>query len=238
MIVLPPLASPVDQLWHVLLDLSGSLPVPWTLAGGQMVLLHALEHGQVPLEPSQDGDVIADVRAEHQAITLVVRQLYRLGFTLDSISADGLAHRYSRPAQPRSVQVDVLGPDGLGPRADLTTSPPGRTVQVPGGTQALTRTERVTITHEGRTGQIPRPTLLGAIIMKAAATDLPSPARHYRDLALLCSLVADPFDLTGQLTAKDRKRLRRARALADDNHIAGLSSKRKSVVRARSPSPF
>ena len=41
MIVLPPLASPVDQLWHVLLDLSGSLPVPWTLAGGQMVLLTA-----------------------------------------------------------------------------------------------------------------------------------------------------------------------------------------------------
>jgi hypothetical protein len=56
--------------------------------------------------------------------------------------------------------------------------------------------------------------------MKAAATQLPSPARHYRDLALLCSVVADPFDLAGQLTAKDRQRLRKARALADDSHIA------------------
>jgi hypothetical protein len=63
-----------------------------------MVLLHALEHGQVPIEPSQDGDVIADVRAGHQAITQVVRQLYRLGFTLENISTDGLAHRYSRAA--------------------------------------------------------------------------------------------------------------------------------------------
>jgi hypothetical protein len=71
MIVLPPLPRPVDQLWHVLLDLADSLTVPWTLAGGQMVLLHALEHGQAPLEPSQDGDVIADIRADHKALTKV-----------------------------------------------------------------------------------------------------------------------------------------------------------------------
>jgi hypothetical protein len=220
MIVLPPLPSPVDQLWHVLLDLADNLTVPWTLAGGQMVLLHALEHGQAPLEPSQDGDVIADIRADHHAIIRVVRQLYQFGFTLESISTDGIAHRYSRTAQPRPVQIDVLGPDGLGERADLTTSPPGRTIQVPGGTQALTRTERVPVVHESQSGQIPRPTLLGAIIMKAAATQLPTPARHYRDLALLCSIVPDPFHLASQLTAKDRQRLQNARALADDRHIA------------------
>jgi hypothetical protein len=220
MIVLPPLPSPVDQLWHVLLDLADSLTVPWTLAGGQMVLLHALKHGQAPLEPSQDGDVIADIRADRHAIIRVVRQLYRLGLTLESISTDGIAHRYSRVAQPRPVQIDVLGPDGLGERADLTTSPPGRTIQVPGGTQALARTERVSVIHEGRSGQIPRPTLLGAIIMKAAATELPTPTRHYRDLALLCSIAADPFDLASELTAKDRQRLLKARALADDSHVA------------------
>jgi hypothetical protein len=39
-IELPPLASPVDQLWHAILDLSERLTVPWTLVGGQMVLLH------------------------------------------------------------------------------------------------------------------------------------------------------------------------------------------------------
>ena len=62
------------------------LTVPWTLVGGQMVLLHALEHGQAPLEPSQDGDVVADLRADHGALIQAVRQLYALGFALDSIS--------------------------------------------------------------------------------------------------------------------------------------------------------
>jgi hypothetical protein len=217
-IELPPLGSPVDQLWHAIFDLSERLAVPWTLVGGQMVLLHALEHGQVLQEPSQDGDVVADVRADDGALVQAVRQLYALGFALDAISTDGLAQRYARPAQPRPVLIDLLAPDGLGTRVDLTTSPPGRTVQVPGGTQALTRTERVPIVHEGRQSHVPRPTLLGAIIIKAAAASLPDPARHYRDLALLCSLVEDPFGLTEQLTSKDRQRLRQAGALADDTH--------------------
>jgi hypothetical protein len=219
-IELPPLGSPVDQLWHAIFDLSELLTVPWTLVGGQMVLLHALEHGQVQPEPSQDGDVVADVRADDGALVQAVRQLYALGFALDAISTDGLAHRYARPAQPRPVLIDLLAPDGLGTRVDLTTSPPGRTVQVPGGTQALSRTERVPIVHEGRQSLVPRPTLLGAIIIKAAATNLPDPARHYRDLALLCSLVEDPFSLTEQLTSKDRQRLRQADALADDTNPA------------------
>lgn len=75
MIELPPLASPVNQLWHVLLDLSESVTAPWTLVGGEMVLLHALEHGQVPPEPSQDGDVVADIRMDNRALMQVVQQL-------------------------------------------------------------------------------------------------------------------------------------------------------------------
>lgn len=62
-VTLPALASPVDKLWHSLLDL-GELPVRWTLIGGQMVLLHGLEHGQVPPQISQDGDVVADIRTD------------------------------------------------------------------------------------------------------------------------------------------------------------------------------
>ena len=63
-IELPPLAAPVDELWHVLLDLGEQLTVGWALVGGQMVLLHALEHGRVPPQISQDGDVVADVRTQ------------------------------------------------------------------------------------------------------------------------------------------------------------------------------
>jgi hypothetical protein len=87
-IELPPLASPVDQLWHVLLDLGESLEVPWTLVGGQMVLLHALEHGQVPPQISQDGDVVADIRTVSDALTRVVAALEEVGFDLESMSTD------------------------------------------------------------------------------------------------------------------------------------------------------
>ena len=219
-IQLPPLASPVDELWHVLLDLGESLDMPWTLIGGQMVLLHVLEHGQVPPQVSQDGDVVADIRAVTDALARVVAALEKAGFDLESMSTDGLAHRYVRPADPRPVVIDVLAPEGLGERAVLTTSPPGRTIEVPGGTQALNRTERVTVVHEGRSGTLPRPTLLAAIVGKAAATALPTPERHYRDLALLCALVDDPFALAEQLTTKDRQRVRNAKDLLDDTHAA------------------
>ena len=219
-IELPVLPPPVDQLWHTLLDLGDQVDVPWALIGGQMVLLHAIEHGQVPPQVSQDGDVIADIRAVPGALTHVVAGLEHMGFALQSMSADGLAHRYTRTAEPRPVVIDVLAPEGLGERADLTTTPPGRTIEVPGGTQALSRTELITVVHEGRSGTIPRPTLLAAIVGKAAATALPGPDRHYRDLALLCALVGDPFELVDQMTRKDRQRLRLARRLLDDSHPA------------------
>jgi hypothetical protein len=106
----------------------------------------------------------------------------------------------------RQLAVDVLAPEGVGERADLTTTKPGRTLEVPGGSQALERTERIAILHEGREGSVSRPTLHGAIVGKAAACGLPGdPARHLRDLAFLCSLVEDPFVLRDQLTPKDRK---------------------------------
>ncbi len=40
-VVLPPLAAPVDQLWHLLLALGELLSVGWTIVGGQMVLVQA-----------------------------------------------------------------------------------------------------------------------------------------------------------------------------------------------------
>jgi hypothetical protein len=215
-VVLPVLGPPLDQLWDLLLVLGDELAVAWTVIGGQMVLLHAIEHGQVPAQISQDLDVVANVRAAPGALSAVVKVLQAHGLTLAGASPEGIAHRYERPAEPRPIVVDVLAPDGLGARADLTTTPPGRTLEVPGGTQALARTTMIAVSHAGRIGAIPRPNLLGAIILKAAACGLTGdPARHLRDLALLCALVGDPFALTEELTVKDRRRLRLARPLAD-----------------------
>jgi hypothetical protein len=215
----------VDELWQVLLDLGDTLTAPWVLVGGQMVLLHALEHGQVPPQISQDADIVADIRALPTALRTIVAALTEYGFMLDGISPDGIAHRYVRAASEPGggspkVAVDLLAPEGIGDRADLTTEQ-GRTIQVPGGSQAIERAELLAVTHAGRTGTIPRPALLGAIIIKAAACGLPDDvARHLRDLALLTALVDDPFVMRDELTPKDRQRLKGAAVLADYGHPA------------------
>ena len=224
-LVLPTLGDPVDEPWEVFLDLAERLKVDWTIVGGQMVLLHALEHGTVPPTVSQDGDVIADVRATRKALRKVAAVLEAMGFELAGMANDGTAHRYRKPGRGggRPVTIDVLAPDGVGARADLTTTPPGHGTQAPAGTQALSRTERIRIQAGGRVGEVPRPSLLGAIVGKAAACGIPGdPSRHYRDLALLCSLVDDPFALTDELTSKDRRNLKLATALDEPTHTAWL----------------
>lgn len=79
-----------------------------------MVLLHALEHGQVPPQISQDGDVIADLRVDRGAVRAVVAALRERGFEVDGMSPTGLAHRYVLAAGLLPVKVDVLAPEGLG----------------------------------------------------------------------------------------------------------------------------
>jgi hypothetical protein len=167
-----------------------------------MVLLHALEHDHVPPQISQDGDAVADIRSAPAAISEMVAVLESGGFRVNGMSPDGIAHRFVLEAQPRDVVIDLLAPDGVGPRADLTTSRPGRTIQVPGGTQALQRTELVSVAHRDRIGKIPRPLLLAALVLKGAACGITSddPARHLRDLALLCSLVEDPLGTRSDMT--------------------------------------
>lgn len=221
----PPMGDPVDELWDVLFDLAERLTVPWALIGGQMVLLHALEHGTVPPQVSQDGDVLANIRAAPDGLAKVVAELKDLGFDVAGMAPDGIAHRYTRPTNKKNkdVVIDVLAPEGVGRRAQLTTTPPGRTVQVPGGTQALARTELVPVASETRTGTIPRPTLLAAVVGKAAACGLPDdPTKHLRDLALLCALIDDPFGMATELDKRDKRRLRYAEDLDDPRHPAWL----------------
>lgn len=102
-----------------------------------------------------------------------------------------------------------------------TLTPPGRTLSVPGGTQALARTERVRVIHGPRTGLVPRPSLLGANVGKGRACGLPGDtSRHHRDLALLCALVEDPFEMRERMSRTDPAALRRGWALGQVTHPA------------------
>ena len=157
---LPSLPALDDALWDTLVELCEVRPGEWTLIGGQMVFLHALEHDTTPPRVSTDLDILVNARVTSGAIAAFAVAIEALGFELAGMGPEGIAHRYQRG----TLTVDVLAPDGLGPRTDLTTTVPGRTLQVPGGTQALERTELVPVATTTRTGHVPRPSLLGAIV--------------------------------------------------------------------------
>jgi hypothetical protein len=177
-----------------------------------MVLLHALEHSAELPRVSTDLDVLINARVVTTTVREFVKAVEAMGFELEGISPEGIAHRYVR----QGVSIDVLAPEGLGQKTDLTTTPPGRTLQVPGGTQALQRTELLPVQTTTRKGVIPRPSLLGAIVTKAQAVAVDdAPDAQRLDLAVLLSLVEDPVTLSKEMTRKDRKRVRARVEMAD-----------------------
>jgi len=211
--------------WEVLLDIAVDFPTGWCLVGGQMVWLHALEHGINPPRATEDVDVVVDVRADRAGIRRVCAWLTARNFALEGINAEGIGHRYLRAASPGPGRVlfDVLAPDNLGQRVDLTTTAPARTLSAPGSRAALNHAERVEVVLGGRAGHVLRPVLLAAILAKTAATTIPAraiPERDWTDSAFLLSLVSDPIAAAAELTGAERRRLRRIDALLDETHSA------------------
>ena len=218
---LPNAGDHTTELWAALLALADRLiAVPWTLVGGQMVLLHALEAGAVPLRLSTDLDAAVDVRTDPRAIRKVMAAVLDLGFVTTGIGPEGIAHRFERNTDAGSTHIGILVPEGLGPRTDITTVPPGRAFAAPGVSQALQRTELLPVLFADATRWLPRPDLLGAIGAKAVAAtvDLRDSDRHLVDLAFLCGLLGDPFSAAEHTTPADRRRLRGARRRLPDDH--------------------
>jgi hypothetical protein len=155
-----------------------------------------------------DLDVIVNARVK-ASVRWFVTEIEALGFVLDHMSPELLAHRYRRGAALAPVSA------GNGSHRDSVRSHASGS----GGTQALQRAERVEYSHKGRIGMIPRPSLLGSIVGKACAVDVDDvPTNQDIDLALLLSLVEDPFVMRDELTAKDRQRLRPRRAEIEPSH--------------------
>lgn len=180
-----------------------------------MVVLHGLEAGVPPPQATFDADALVDVRVVPAGTRRLAHVLRTMGLDVAGTNRDGVGHRFVG----RGLSVDVLAPDDLGPRADLTTVPPARTIAVPAGSRLVRSRRRVPVDCDGATAWIPRPDLDAAIVGEAAAMTLAGGGRHRADLAFLLGLVPDPRALARSLTPSDRKWLRRAAVLLDDELV-------------------
>lgn len=196
-------------LWESVGDLVSLLPPDWVLIGGLMVQLHALQHETVAVRPTDDVDVLGQARPQG-TLTAIDAALCQGGFRPVEPDLDGYAFRYER----EGLIVDVLAPDGLTPPPTLGG---GRNaIAVPGGSQALARSETVIVRVAERSFPVRRPTLLGAILIKARALRVHSdPDTQREDLLLLLSLVEDPRATAGELEKSEREWLRIA-----ERHLA------------------
>lgn len=243
-VLLGRLTPAAEDGWHLLFDLAEVDDANWVLIGGQLVQLLAVENGVQPVRATDDVDVLVNLRTKPGGTAWLAQWLVDHDFGLKSISTDGIGHRFEKPASGGvgTVVFDILAPDGIGERASRTTVPPARTVEAPGGTQALNRSGLVVVTVSGdtgrppRTGLVRRPSVLGALVAKAAATTLAvrvNPERDWEDAALLLCLVDDPLAAREDCSAKDLKRLRRLTALADVGHPAWAVHSAERAQRGR-----
>jgi hypothetical protein len=211
MIPIPEQGDGPHRLWCDLLDLAEAFPRHWTVIGAHMAALYAWEAG-IDARPSQDIDVLANVRLHTSASEEIARFLMERGYEPE-IKRIGLVHLFRRHDVG---EIDLFVPDGIGSRTPRRTVPPNRTISIPGGTQALDRSEPVTIRTRDVEGEILRPNLLGAILVKLRAIDVDDlPDAQRADVAMLLSLATEPDSLARELTRKDRKILKRHAYFAD-----------------------
>lgn len=109
----------------------------------------------------------------------------------------------------------MLSHDGIRPPATIGAQ---KAVGIPGGTQALGRAELVTVSVDGREFELRRPTLLGAILIKARSLMKHAhPEAQREDLLRLLALVDDPRATAADLRPTERRWLRDAEPRLDVN---------------------
>lgn len=158
-------------------------PDRWLLVGGLMVHAHAQLAGIPHARPTDDVDLVVEVRTGSYAQAAAVLQ--QLGYVQhESLDRHAPFHRFTRGRE----HVDLMGPEGK-PVRFL-----GREVlAVPGSRSALNRT----ITYQTAGGVAIRiPDVESALSLKGAAFRLPGPnsVRHLQDAVTLfaCLDTAQP----------------------------------------------
>jgi hypothetical protein len=233
-IVIDALDPETMALWRTVAKVAealGDQHMRWCLVGGLMVALFAIEAGQIS-RPTADIDILGDARQRPSGTEWVTRRLAELGATRYEIGGfeSEKGFRFTFDGQV----VDVLAPDGLG-RPAMTDSQ-FQTIQIPGGSQALNRIETLTIIIDGQRTALHRPTLIGAILLKARGIRVHSrPDDQRQDLITLLGLMTDPRSVLDTLTNAERKWLRAIEAplnLDDRDLDATVDSAHLRVARA------
>jgi predicted nucleotidyltransferase len=225
-----PADAEAKHLWSELGRLASRvLPKGWTLVGGLMVQLHAFEAGASGVRATTDIDILGNARVRTD-FEKIARALSDDGFKLDPPSpVDRISHRWRRGG----LVVDLLAPDGL--RENPPVVGGLSTVQIPGGTQALERTETIEVEIGDALVKLSRPTLLGAVLIKARAImEHADPDAQRADLVLLLSLVDDPSQTAAELKGKERNWLRDCKTLLGlDDPVLMAAFPRTQVQRAQ-----
>lgn len=211
----PPTAE-AKKLWSMAIELAKAFGSnePWALIGGLMVQLHSFEFGG-RARPTTDIDVLGDSRQSPMTERISQVLVERGGeMAKPSRGDEDLAYKFD----VKGETVEVLGCDGL--KRDPKTIGKFTTIQVPGGTQALQRSEIVRVSLDGGDPiEIRRPSLLGAILIKARimAKKRDKFASDRQDLIRLLSFVEDPRALAKDdaLTKNEKKWLREIEQLLD-----------------------
>lgn len=222
---LPALAGGQAESWRALIEIAPRLGQHWLLIGGQMVFLHEVERQASDVRPTNDVDLVVDLRVEPTALGHTHNVLARAGFSQDIPSPEGVAHRYRRGG----ATIDVLAPDHIGARAKLSLGS-GRTIEAPGTSQAFGRVSLVRVELDANTGAIVRtPTLVGALLGKATtATEIVSlssaeRAKHVRDVDALARLLGPADRASASLTTKERSTLAQIAGHPDISSLAARS---------------
>jgi hypothetical protein len=222
------------ELWRTVAKVAQELSgqnIRWCLVGGLMVALFAIEAGQIQ-RPTRDIDILGDARGRPSGTEAVTERLDSLGGTLQEIG--GLDAKKGFRFAVHGQVVDVLAPDGL--RRPALTRGPLQALPIPGGTQALQRAEPLEIVVGDERALLYRPTLLGAILLKARSLRVHDrPADQREDLVTLLALMTDPRSARAAMKATEVNWLRAIQEpldLADSELEATFDSARLRVARA------
>lgn len=223
-------ADPKSRLlWHGVRRLTVMLPSGWVLIGGLMVQLHAFEREQEVQRLTSDIDVLGKARPQGELADIDTALLEN---NFESVHPD--LESYGFRYEQEEIVVDVLAPDGIKPPPTLR--PGVSAIEVPGGSQALRRSEAVEAHLDDHAFTLRRPNLLGAILMKARSLMVHSdPDSQREDLRVLLSFVEDPRTMALELKSSERKWLSKAQPLLDASDTANLNEEdlRRSSLALR-----